>query len=140
MESSHLDGKAAALPSGGQADLAQIRAMRGSAADRIARRGPNQIIKIRAPRAEWVERGRAELIAPLPPAVRADDDTRVETGVEPGARLHATIWCLDEHPIPVLDAAHRPPSDALRLQDQSPVGVGWEADDAGSDRTALPWR
>src|SRR5439155_25154077 len=85
--------------SGRAADLAEIGAVRGGAADRIDRRCPDQQVEIGAVRAERVVAGRAELGAGLPPAMLADHDARVEVVVEPGAGAHAALRGLDRHPL-----------------------------------------
>src|SRR5262249_25210888 len=86
-------------------DLAQIRAVRGGAADRITHRRTNKQVKVSAPRPERIIPRRAKFIARLPPAMLADRDAGIEVIVEPGAGSHTAVWRLDGHPVAIRDAA-----------------------------------
>ena len=76
-----------------------------SAADGISNAGVDRQVEVRAVRIERIGIANAQFIATLPPAMFADDNTRIELFAEACPGSHAARWGAYVNPISVLDTA-----------------------------------
>src|SRR5690349_10907484 len=78
--------------------------MRCCAAHRIERIRADDEVEVGALRSKRIVAWRFKSLAGLPPAMLADDDTRIETIVQPHAGAHAPLRRLDRYPVAVRKA------------------------------------
>src|SRR5690606_10453189 len=89
----------------GEANLAEVSAMRDRAANRVDRLVADDQVEIGAVGTEGIIAGQTELRAGLPPAVLPAHHVRLERLIEPSTRPHAPFGRLDPYPVAGDDAA-----------------------------------